>query len=181
STFNSYKMKGHGNIKSGYDQLLAFFNNSNWRKDLRYGKSGWGPSGSRRFATGGIIRDNGLYNLAEEGYEEVVISTDPKRAADSMKLINYVANKVQGRSNGNKRPNQVKSSTNSLSNNNNAELLQALTELVAGQQEQMKKQDKQISILTEIAMKAGFNEGDVSKAQGKRAEMLAWNMGGAIT
>lgn len=181
STFNSYKMKGHGNIKSGYDQLLAFFNNSNWRKDLRYGKSGWGPSGSRRFATGGIIRDNGLYNLAEEGHEEVVISTDPKRAADSMKLINYVANKVQGRSNGNKRPNQVKSSTNSLSNNNNAELLQALTELVAGQQEQMKKQDKQISILTEIAMKAGFNEGDVSKAQGKRAEMLAWNMGGAIT
>ncbi|MDU0266327.1 tape measure protein [Mammaliicoccus sciuri] len=181
STFNSYKMKGHGNIKSGYDQLLAFFNNSNWRKDLPYGKSGWGPSGSRRFATGGIIRDNGLYNLAEEGHEEVVISTDPKRAADSMKLINYVANKVQGRSKGNKRPNQVKSGTNTLSNNNNAELLQALTELVAGQQEQMKKQDKQISILTEIAMKAGFNEGDVSKAQGKRAEMLAWNMGGAIT
>ncbi|PTK01904.1 peptidoglycan DD-metalloendopeptidase family protein [Mammaliicoccus sciuri] len=181
STFNSYKMKGHGNIKSGYDQLLAFFNNSNWRKDLPYGKSGWGPSGSRRFATGGIIRDNGLYNLAEEGHEEVVISTDPKRAADSMKLINYVANKVQGRSKGNKRPNQIKSGTNTLSNNNNAELLQALTELVAGQQEQMKKQDKQISILTEIAMKAGFNEGDVSKAQGKRAEMLAWNMGGAIT
>ncbi|WP_058591518.1 tape measure protein [Mammaliicoccus sciuri] len=187
-TWNTYKAKGAGNILNGYHQLKTFFNNSNWRKDLSAwkarmsrGQTGWGPSGSRRFATGGIIRDNGLYNLAEEGHEEVVISTDPKRAADSMKLINYVANKVQGRSKGNKRPNQVKSGTNALSNNNNAELLQALTELVAGQQEQMKKQDKQISILTEIAMKSGFNEGDVSKAQGKRAEMLAWNMGGAIT
>lgn len=181
STFKAYAVKGHNNIKSGYDQLLAFFNNSNWRKDLPYGKSGWGPTGSRRFATGGIIRTNGLYNLAEEGHEEVVIPTDPRRASDAMKLINYAANKVQRGKNDNKRPNQIKSSTNTLSNNNNAELLQALTELVVGQQEQMKKLDKQISILTEIAMKAGFNEGDVSKAQGKRAEMLAWNMGGAIT
>src|SRR5699024_9529019 len=31
STFKSYAMKGHGNIKSGYDQLLAFFNNKYWR------------------------------------------------------------------------------------------------------------------------------------------------------
>lgn len=29
STFKSYAVKGHRNIKSGYDQLLAFFNNSN--------------------------------------------------------------------------------------------------------------------------------------------------------
>ncbi|MGS5040701.1 hypothetical protein ACVDHH_04785 [Staphylococcus saprophyticus] len=41
STFKSYAVKGHGNITSGYDQLLAFFNNSNWRKNLPYGRSGW--------------------------------------------------------------------------------------------------------------------------------------------
>lgn len=187
-TWNAYKVKGAGNILNGYHQLKAFFNNSNWRRDLSSwksrmsrGQTGWGPTGSRRFATGGIIRSNGLYNLAEEGHEEVVIPTDPRRASDAMKLINYAANKVQRGKNGNKRPNQIKSSTNTLSNNNNAELLQALTELVVGQQEQMKKLDKQISILTEIAMKAGFNERDVSKAQGKRAEMMAWNMGGVTT
>ncbi|EIX6894196.1 phage tail tape measure protein, partial [Listeria monocytogenes] len=49
-TFNAYRMKGHNNIFSGYDQLLAFFNNSSWRNDLPYGKRGWGPRGHRRFA-----------------------------------------------------------------------------------------------------------------------------------
>lgn len=68
STFKSYAVKGHKNIKNGYDQLLAFFNNSNWRRDLPYGKSGWGPSGSRRFATGGLINSSGFYQLAEEGH-----------------------------------------------------------------------------------------------------------------
>lgn len=47
STFNNYKLEGHGSILKGWDQLLAFFNNSNWAKDIRVG--GWGPTGSRRF------------------------------------------------------------------------------------------------------------------------------------
>ncbi|WP_192977853.1 peptidoglycan DD-metalloendopeptidase family protein [Mammaliicoccus vitulinus] len=187
-TFAGYKAKGSGNILNGFHQLKAFFNNSNWRKDLSSWKSrmargstGWGPSGSRRFATGGIIKSNGLYNLAEEGHEEIVIPTDPRRSTDAMKLINYAANKVQGRASGNKRPNQMKSGSHATTSNDNSEILNALMQMVAGQQEQMKKQDKQINILTEIAMKAGFNESDVSNAQGKRAAMLAWNMGGAIT
>lgn len=47
STFNAYRVKGYGNIMNGYHQLLAFFNNSTWRRDLPYGRSGWGPNGSR--------------------------------------------------------------------------------------------------------------------------------------
>ena len=69
STFKNYAVKGHKNIKSGYDQLLAFFNNSNWRKDLPYGKSGWGPSGSRRFAKGTNFAPRGLAQVFEKGGE----------------------------------------------------------------------------------------------------------------
>lgn len=69
STFKAYAMKGHTNIKSGYDQLLAFFNNKNWRKDLPYGKSGWGPSGGRRYAVGTNNAKRGFNHVFEEGGE----------------------------------------------------------------------------------------------------------------
>ncbi|WP_305751822.1 tape measure protein [Mammaliicoccus sciuri] len=178
STFKAYAVKGHNNIKSGYDQLLAFFNNKNWRKDLPYGKSGWGPSGGRRFATGGIIKTNGLYNLAEEGHEEVVIPTDPRRSSDAMKLINYAANKVQRGKNGNKRPNQIKSSTSNVSSNDNAKILQMLAK-------QIEQQQEQINILTKIALsnqdiadKPVLSEQDLSRRQGNRALNNAYLKGG---
>ena len=69
STFRNYAVRGHGNIKNGYDQLLAFFNNSNWRRDLPYGRSGWGPSGHRRFAKGTNNAPKGLATVFEEGGE----------------------------------------------------------------------------------------------------------------
>lgn len=85
STFKTYAMKGHGNIKSGYDQLLAFFNNSNWRRDLPYGRSGWGPSGRRRFAHGGMIKKHGLYEAGEGNREEMILPLTNKVRA--MQLI----------------------------------------------------------------------------------------------
>lgn len=55
STFGNYAVSGHHNILSGYDQLLALFNDSNWRGDLRW-SGGWGPTGSRvRAASGAHI------------------------------------------------------------------------------------------------------------------------------
>ena len=83
STFKSYAKKGHTNIKSGYDQLLAFFNNSNWRKDLPNGKSGWGPTGARRFAEGGIVNAPELAWIAEGGFSESIISHDPRNRTRS--------------------------------------------------------------------------------------------------
>ncbi len=54
STFKTYAVAGHTNIDSGYDQLLALFNDSNWEQDIHYG-GGWGPTGSpRRHATGAV-------------------------------------------------------------------------------------------------------------------------------
>lgn len=53
STFNKYAVAGHTNIYSPFDQLLAMFNDTTWRSDLTLG--GWGPTGGRRFATGGEV------------------------------------------------------------------------------------------------------------------------------
>lgn len=112
-TFASYKVPGAGNIMSGMHQLLAFFNNTNWRRDLSAwqsrmsrGITGWGPSGSRRFATGGLVH-NGLYHLGEDGYPEWVIPTDPSRADDAAKLLALASNDISK----NKRPKHF-SSTN---------------------------------------------------------------------
>ena len=52
-TFMHYAMPGHTNILSPFDQLLAMFNDTTWRSDLTLG--GWGPTGGRRFATGGEV------------------------------------------------------------------------------------------------------------------------------
>lgn len=81
STFNAYKVKGHGNIYSGYDQLLAWFNNSNWRRDLPYGKRGWGPSGHRRFANGGLVSKHQLAEVAEGNKKEMIIPLTRKQRA----------------------------------------------------------------------------------------------------
>ncbi|MEJ7452771.1 peptidoglycan DD-metalloendopeptidase family protein [Staphylococcus xylosus] len=178
STFKSYAMKGHTNIKSGYDQLLAFFNNKNWRRDLPYGKSGWGPSGGRRFATGGLINSSGLYNLAEEGHPEFVIPTDPSRQSDAMKLLAIARQRIEGNKK-NKRPNQMR--TPSSGNNNDNEMINYMAR-------QLEATQKQVELLTQLVASnqrleqkpTGVSESDMSKAQGKRAQMMAYNMGGAF-
>lgn len=75
STFDSYALKGHTNIFSGFDQLLAFFNNSDWRKNLPSlgEKRGWTPRGYRRkYANGGLITQPTNALMGEAGTEAVV-------------------------------------------------------------------------------------------------------------
>lgn len=178
STFKSYAMKGHGNIKSGYDQLLAFFNNKNWRRDLPYGKSGWGPSGGRRFATGGLINSSGLYNLAEEGHPEFVIPTDPSRQSDAMKLLAIARQRIEGNKK-NKRPNQMR--IPSATSNSDNEMINVMAK-------QLEATQKQVELLTQLVASnqrleqkpTGFNERNVSQEQGRRARMSAYSKGGVV-
>ncbi|MGJ5700468.1 phage tail tape measure protein [Staphylococcus chromogenes] len=129
-TFAGYRVKGADNIMSGMHQLLAFFNNSNWRRDLSAWKSrmargitGWGPSGSRRFATGGLVH-NGLYHLGEDGYPEWIIPTDPSRADDAAKLLALASNDISK----NKRPKNF--SNNSVGSNGDSNLEKKLDTMI---------------------------------------------------
>ena len=83
-TFRHYAVRGHGNIMSGYDQLLAFFNNKYWRSQFNPG-GGWSPSGPRRYANGGMIKKHGLYEAGEGNRPEMVLPLTKKNR--SMQLI----------------------------------------------------------------------------------------------
>lgn len=93
-TFRAYAVKGHNNIYSGYDQLLAFFNNTSWRKNLPYGKRGWGPTGARKYEQGGIATHPQFATLAENGYPEWIIPSEPKFRNRALALWEEVGQKI---------------------------------------------------------------------------------------
>jgi tape measure domain-containing protein len=80
-TFMHYAMPGHTNIMNPYDQLLAFFNNSDWQNSIGntviwgHAKTDWlhsGPQGSRRLAYGGRFDKATSAVVGEDGTEYVV-------------------------------------------------------------------------------------------------------------
>lgn len=83
-TFKAFAMPGHTNIHNPYDELLAFFNNSDWRNSIGWTtilgqrKFDWlhsGPQGHRRFANGGIATKPSIFG--EAGPEMAIpLSTD---------------------------------------------------------------------------------------------------------
>lgn len=75
STFDAFAAKGHRKLKNGYDQLLALFNDSNWKSDIHYG-GGWGPTGHRRFAKGGTHHGSGAFLVGEKGPEIMHVPGD---------------------------------------------------------------------------------------------------------
>lgn len=79
STFDAYAVGGHHNILNAYDQLLAMFNDSNWRRDVHTG--GWGPTGHRRYANGGFIDHHQLAEVGELNKAEMVLPLTNKNRA----------------------------------------------------------------------------------------------------
>lgn len=95
STFNHYKVKGHGNIYHGWDQLLALFNDSNWRNDIHFG-SGWGPTGHRRYANGGLATEPSIFG---EAGPEMAIPLSAVKSSRSYELLGKTAAIVAARDN----------------------------------------------------------------------------------
>ena len=109
-TFAGYAAKGSKNILNGYHQLKAFFNNSNWRRDLSAwkarmarGATGWGPTGSKRgYASGTNFARSGLANVFEKGGEivnlrggEQIIPNDVSIAALKQMMSSDIFNQTQ--------------------------------------------------------------------------------------
>ncbi len=76
TTFAAFAAPGHNKILNGYDQLLALFNDSNWKNDIHYG-GGWGPTGHRRYANGGKILFPQFATVGEDGPEYVINPAKP--------------------------------------------------------------------------------------------------------
>ncbi|QCZ43717.1 tape measure protein [Levilactobacillus brevis] len=88
STFKSYAVKGHNNILSAYDQLLAMFNDSNWRHDVHTG--GWGPSGHARFENGGFSKKHKLAEISEGDKLEAIVPMAPDKKQRRKAIMNKI-------------------------------------------------------------------------------------------
>ena len=92
-TFKAFAMPGHTNIHNPYDELLAFFNNSDWRNSIGWTviwghrKFDWlhsGPHGHRRFANGGIANKPSIFG---EAGPEMAIPLIPSKSTRAWELI----------------------------------------------------------------------------------------------
>ena len=99
-TWNSWAVPGHTKIMSILDQTMAVLNDSNWRSDLApIGvKRGWGPTGHKLFANGGIATTPSIFG---EAGAEMAIPLDTMKSTRAWQLMRQVVDYYAGSSNQN--------------------------------------------------------------------------------
>lgn len=132
-TFNAFKKKGYDNILNPVHNILAAIGYIKTRYKTIGNVPGVKAVNQGRpyvgYATGGRVANNGLYQLAEEGYPEWIIPTDPSRRTEAMKLLALAGKEIAG----NKRPNQLPNPTGGSHNvavDNTAEMLAVLKQIL---------------------------------------------------
>lgn len=92
-TYKAYSMGG--SIMGGTNQLRALFNDSNWKNDIHFG-AGWGPTGSRRYADGGLANQPSIFG---EAGLEMAIPLSAVKSSRSYELLGKTAAIVAARDN----------------------------------------------------------------------------------
>lgn len=98
STWSSWAVPGHTKIMSILDQTMAVLNDSNWRSDLApIGVTrGWGPTGHKLFANGGIATEPSIFG---EAGAEMAIPLDTMKSTRAWQLMRQVVDYYAGSSN----------------------------------------------------------------------------------
>lgn len=127
-TFATYAMPGHHNRMNPYDELLAFFNNSDWRNSIGWTniwgnrKMEWlhsGPQGHRRYANGGIAKKPSIFG--EAGAEMAIPLSDGHKTKREYELLGQTAAILASND---------KANINSLNNNSNSAIEDKLDKLI---------------------------------------------------
>lgn len=96
-TWNSWAVPGHTKIMSILDQTMAVLNDSNWRSDLAPigTRRGWGPTGHKMFANGGIATTPSIFG---EAGAEMAIPLDTMKSTRAWQLMRQVVDYYAGSS-----------------------------------------------------------------------------------
>ncbi len=167
-TFRHYAVKGHTNIRNGYDQLLAFFNNKYWRSQFNP-NGGWSPSGPRRkYANGGISSTHKIAEISENNKAEAIVPLTKRTRAIQLteQIMDYL-----GMDTFNPRV---------TVNNDTSVMEKLLKQLVSLNDKSNRQTDTIIQLIKQIPQGTDMKklEPIISNLQGTRSKLNAFNRGG---
>lgn len=133
--------------------------------EIRRGTASGTALDPSNFATGGYVDKKQLSWLAEDGFGEWIIPTDPARATEAQKLLALAAKDIQGNKSGNKTPRQLPNP------GNDNELVQSLKESNTILKEQVSLMKQMLMKDQDVYIDGDKVTGRVDEGMGKRKNM----------